>query len=936
MTVRFTSSHYSFKALLLIFLISFSFSSFSQGTKSARGTLEDSLGVSIIGATIKLTSLIDTLYATSDVDGRFLVDKIKTSQFSLEINSLGYESIKKNFQFKESQTSLEIGKIIMKDGSRILQDVTVEGSPLIVVKEDTLEYRAKDYNLKENALTEDLLKKLDGLEVDKDGNIKAQGEAITRVRINGKDFFGGDVKTATKNLPAEVIERIQIIDDYGDQANLTGNKSGDPEKIINIQISPDKNKGDFGTFRAGGGTVERYQATASYNSFAESRQFSALGNLNNVNAEMFDFQTRGGGSRRGRGRSGGGGFGGGGSGLTDVGSIGLNYRKSFLEEKLTTYGNYSYSRNENNTLSNQNNQYYYTDSTVLNTQNNNQNSIRNSHRFDWNIEYKPDDVNYFKLSPTFAINNSESSSMNAGDFFTNNELNNKVSTENANISKSPDVGISGLYNRRLNESGRNVFFNFSLNNSTTEQDRDEIVNSLYFSEDNPDGKDNFQRQLIDLNNKRLNGGVSLSYTEPLSKQAGLEFSYDYNFSNYDNSRIVLNADPDGVTTPSIENSNEYDYTFNTNRFTLTYRYRNEKLNYSLGASAEPSVLKGNSITGGQSTTIKRDAVNFAPVARFEYKFSRTQGLNIHYNGNSREPSFSQLQPIRDISNPQFPVTGNPNLDPEFTHNMRIRYNNFNSQSGTSFFAFIYGSKTDNKIVTNRVSSLSEIYGRVQETNYLNTDGFYNGRAFYNFSKAFQKRTYVISANGSANFNNNVSFIDNEKNLAKNWVLSQGLNFQVNLDEWLELMPGINYTYNTTKGSLDSRNSRDINTLSLNFNSKVYVVPSLHWALELSKMSNDGYASNINTNPFIINTYVEKTFLKGQQGAIRLHAFDLLDQQVNISRTVSDNSDLESRSNRLTRYFMLSLTYKFQKFAGSSAANDRSSDSRGGGRSHRMF
>ena len=937
MNVKFLSPLSFLKTLLLLALGFFSFSSFSQETKSIRGTLQDSTELSIIGATIKLISTADTLYATSDVDGKFSIDKVKASQFSLEINSLGYESIKKNFQFNENQRSLNVGKIIMKAGSQILQDVSVEGSPLIVVKEDTLEYRAKDYNLKENAVTEDLLKKMDGLEVDKDGNIKAQGEAIARVRINGKDFFGGDVKTATKNLPANVIERIQIIDDYGDQANLTGNKSGDAEKILNIQISPGMNRGDFGTFRAGGGTEERYQATGSYNSFADNRQFSALANLNNVNAALFDFQTRGGGSRRGRGGGGfGGGFGGGGSGLTDVGSIGLNYRKSSIDEKLTTYGNYSYSRNENNTLSNQNNQYYYTDSTVLNTQNNNQNSIRNSHRFDWNIEYKPDDINYFKLSPTFSINNSESSSINAGNFFTNNELNNQVSTENTNISKSPDVGISGLYNRRLNEKGRNLFVNFSLNNSKTEQDRDEIVNSLYFSQDNPDGKDNFQRQLIDLNNKRLNGGASLSYTEPLSKQAGLEFSYDYNFSNYDNSRIALNADPDGITSPSVENSNEYDYTFNTNRFTLTYRYRNEKLNYSLGASAEPTVLKGNSMTGGQSTTIKRDAVNFAPVARFEYKFSRTKGLNLHYSGSSREPSFSQLQPIRDISNPQFPVTGNPNLDPEFTHNMRLRYNNFNSESGTSFFAFLYGSKTDNKIVTNRVSSLSEIYGRVQETNYLNTDGFYNGRAFYNFSKSFQKRTYVISANGSASFSNNVSFIDNEKNLAKNWVLSQGLNFQVNLEEWLELMPGINYTYNTTKGSIDSRSSRDINTLSLNFNSKVYIVPSLHWAVELSKMSNDGYASSINTNPFIINTYVEKTFLKGQQGAIRLHAFDLLNQQVNISRTVSDNSDLESRSNRLTRYFMLSLTYKFQKFAGSSAANSRDSEFGGGRGSRRMF
>src|SRR5690606_27771531 len=601
------------------------------------------------------------------------------------INSLGYENINKQFQFAPNQNNLDIGKIVMATGSNILQEVNVEGSPLIVVKEDTLEYRAKDYNLKENAITEDLLKKLDGVEVDNDGNIKAQGEAITRVRINGKDFFGGDVKTATKNLPAEVIERIQIIDDYGDQANLTGNRSGDPERILNIQISPDRNKGDFGTFRVGGGSEERYQGTASYNSFTETRQFSALGNLNNVNAPLFAVRARGGGARRGSGGGGGGlggGFGGGGrNGLTNVGSIGINYRQTSADEKLTTYGNYSDGRSDNNTLSNALSTYNYQDTVISDSDMSNQNTIGDNHRFDWNLEYKPNDRDYLKLSPTFSINNNETASLNNGSISTNGILDNIVSKQNSSNSKSPDVGISGLYNRRLNENGRNLFVDFSVSTSKSEQDRDEIVSSLSYVSSPEEADSLYQRQLIDLNNKRLNGGLSLSYTEPLSAKPGLEFNYSYNFANYDNSRIALDSDVDGITTPNLDNSNVYDYTFNTNLFSLTYRYRGEKMNYSLGASAQPSLLKGNVGTGGNSTVIRRSAVNYAPVARFEYKFSRTQGININYSGRSSEPSFSQLQPIRDISNPQFPVTGNPNLDAEFIHSVRVRYNNFNTETG---------------------------------------------------------------------------------------------------------------------------------------------------------------------------------------------------------------------------------------------------------------
>lgn len=229
-----------------------------------------------------------------------------------------------------------------------------------------------------------------------------------------------------------------------------------------------------------------------------------------------------------------------------------------------------------------------------------------------------------------------------------------------------------------------------------------------------------------------------------------------------------------------------------------------------------------------------------------------------------------------------------------------------------------------------MSSLSELYGRVQETTYLNTDGFYNARGFYNFSKAFDKRKYVVSANGSATFNNNVSFVDNEKNTAKNWVLSQGFNFQVNLGEWLELTPGINYSYNTTENTVATRKSQDVSTWSMNFNSKLYFTPTFLWGAELSKMSNNGYSNSISSNPFIINSYLEKQFFKGKEGAIRLHAFDLLDEQVNISRTVTENSELDSRSNRLSRYFMLSLTYKFQKFGGAAAAPSNNREWQGGG------
>src|SRR5690606_38973548 len=239
--------------------------------------------------------------------------------------------------------SMVIPSFELQGIANMLEEVVVDGIVTVQVKGDTVEYSTKDLKLREGSVAEDALKKLQGVEVDKDGNVTAQGESVTRVRINGRDFFGGDVKTATQNLPANIIEKIQIVDDYGDMANLTGNRTGDSEKVLNIQIDPRLNSGYSSTIRTGYGTSDRYQATASIFGLTNKSQLSVLVNLNNMNARFFDFNTVGGGASRGSGgRSGGGGgmFGGGSDDITRVGSIGVNARHDF-NDSLKVYGSYS-------------------------------------------------------------------------------------------------------------------------------------------------------------------------------------------------------------------------------------------------------------------------------------------------------------------------------------------------------------------------------------------------------------------------------------------------------------------------------------------------------------------------------------------------------------------------------------------------------------------
>ena len=399
------------KLLPLIIGFFISYGAFAQTSRDISGVVKDSTGTSIIAATVKYIAGKDTLFTRTDVEGNFIFNGVKSSTFLITVSSLGYQTLNKRFLYKDAESQIKLDLITLKSENRMLTEVVISGTPAVTIKEDTIIYRASDYPLRENALAEDLLKKLPGVEVDKDGNVTAQGKAITRVRVNGKDFFGGDVRTATQQLPADILESAQIIDDYGDQANLTGIRNGDPEKILNFTIRADKNKGYFARGTVGGGDKDRYQASLTANTYNNSEQFSFIGNLNNTNSSVFNF-SGGGGARvqgAGGGRTrfmGGGGFQGANSdGITSVGSIGLNYRKDY-GKKVSSYGNYSFSNRDNDMISDQLRQENFQNSLITTDQNSVKNLINNNHRFGWNLEYRPDSMNFVKFSPTFSYGSS--------------------------------------------------------------------------------------------------------------------------------------------------------------------------------------------------------------------------------------------------------------------------------------------------------------------------------------------------------------------------------------------------------------------------------------------------------------------------------------------------------------------------------------------------
>ncbi|MGJ1287343.1 outer membrane beta-barrel protein [Sphingobacterium spiritivorum] len=912
-------------------------SALAQTGKSVQGFLRDSKSRVVAGASVTLISDKDSVGTSSSMSGMYSFSNVKGEKFKIKVSSIGYETFEKEFAFQAGQNSLSIPSFELMPTSTMLEEVVVDGVPTVVVKSDTLEYTTRDLKLRDGALVEDALKKLEGVEVDKNGTVTAQGEQIKRIRINGKDFFGGDVKTATQNLPADIIEKIQIIDDYGDVANLTGNKTGDAEKILNIQIDPAKNKGYTTTLRLGYGTEDRYQATGMILAMKEGMQISALGNLNNINAPLFDFNTQGGGARRrqgGGGARGGGGMFGGANGITNTGSFGLNYRQDY-NDKVTVYGSYSYGHDDNDVISSSLNKFLYPDSTLDKNTESTTNTIGNTHRFEANLEWKPSAKDFIKISPQLGYGKTTTDTYSHNENLLNGVLYNTESNNSYSSSRSPNVGISALYNRRLNDKGRNIFFNMNINSSGTKQDQDRIIETLVGDPNNSTlTMDSiYRRTLAELDNKSWNGGASVSYIEPLSQFGKLEVSYDYNVNTYDNNRNqkAYNLDGSVLDDDDFNFERMYDYSFSTHRVGANYSYNNDKIKYAIGASVQPSILDGDAIVDGNKINIHRNGFNFIPIARFEYKFNRQKNLQINYSGNSNEPSITQIQPFTDNSNPTNVVTGNPDLAAEFRHNLRFRFNSSDFQKGKTFFVMLNGTLTQDKIVSNNFRRTDPGLGIIQEVNYLNEDGAFSLNGFYHYGRSFKSKTYSINFMGGLTYNNNPSYTDGKLNLAKNWALNQGVMFRYNPSENLEINPGFRYSWNHTNNTLNNT-TVVMQSYAPTLIGSVNISPSVIFGADLSKTFYQGNAYN--ENPFVINTYVEKKFMKQNRGTLRLQAFDLLNEQTNISRTFSDIQISDSRTNRLGRYFMLMFTYKFSKFAGGVGPQEENRFP-GGGRPPRM-
>ena len=915
------------KLLPLIFLFIAAQLAFGQSVREINGVVRDTAGLSVIAATVRLTSPQDTLMTRTDIDGLFTFRNVKSSQFVVSISSLGYSDFVKRYLYAETTNPVKLDPIVLKSQSNVLRDVIISGAAPVVVKQDTIEYRASDFPVRENSVAEDIIKKLPGVEVDKDGNVTTQGKSVTRIKVNGKDYFDGDLKTATQGLPADIIEKIQVVDDYGDQAAITGIREGEADKIINITIRPDRMKGSVISGVVGGGNQERYQVSGNGQFMDNDRQLDVRLNVNNTNNSPFNFgggggRGFGGGGGGGRGGNfGGGGFGGGGfgnnGGITNTTAGGLNYRDN-LGKKVAINGSYRFNVRNTNSLVNSFRTSQFGEEIINATTAANTESGNNNHSANFNLEYAIDSLNYFRITPYFNISGSDSEG--------NTNLVQRQSTrpredqitDQFSKSSSPSFGGNLIYNHRFRTLGRNLSFGLNVNGSDSESDQDVDDLFRYYNTDNTLKADSISHRLIVNANKRFNSNANITYSEPVGKLGRLDFGYNYSITDYDNSRIT-NVYQGEVAQVNNALSNIYDYSFSTNRFSLSYRYDRPKLyNFTIGLTAQPTLLEGYSQTTNISSS--RRGFNFFPTARFDYSFGRSRSLTINYNGRSNEPSFNQIQPVRDVTNPVRPVVGNPELNSAFTQSLNLRYNTTNPSTGLFFNTGVFANITNDQITRNQVKYEEDIVVKgqsakrtIQETRYLNADGFYSTNAFYSFGKTFLERKYRLSLNGSLGYLNDVSFTNGEENIGKNWTFAQTLRLQINPNPNVEIYPSVGYRSTRINYTLADNTDTKANTWNYDLNGRLFFLKTFIVGFDVSKNVNQGYGS-IAANPLIINTYLEKQFFN-RRGTFRIQGFDLLNEGTVVGISQDANTITNSQTNRLTRYFMATFSFRIQKFPG---------------------
>ena len=919
------------KSLKLLPLFLFFFIALNGQKGTLKGTVVDTLNEPLIGATVMILQAKDsvlTKFGITNKEGQFFLKRLSPDDYILQIAYLGYASISQPISFLNQLNVKDLGIIELLPESAVLDLVEVKADHIpIQFKKDTIEYNAIAFKTRPNAVVEDLLKKLPGVEVGRDGSIKAQGETVQNMLVDGKEFFGNDPKIATKNLPANAIDKVQVFDKKSDIAEFSGIDDGREAKTINLTLKEDKKKGYFGKVKGGYGTDQRYEGKFNVNRFGNNIQISGIGMLNNTNQQGFSINDyinmmgslnnllSGGsgsisfnldseelglplnGGQKNQGFT-----------NTAAGGFNLNWEAN---KKTKLHTSYFYNKIKRDRKKTETRQSLLTDQSYNSDKDAHTIRENEGHRLNVNLDSKIDSFQTIKwrssigYNKNFGTNTSFSQTFNLAEQLENNS--------NRNYASDGDdfrLNSNFIYLRRFHKKGRFFTGNLAYDIRNKQQDSElKAINNFFGIEVFADSLNQTHEQ----ENKQTNYGVGLSYTEPLGKRKYLEINYSYqNFGNRLIKDVFDKKENRLLVNEQLTNHFQRDYLYN--RGGLNFKWNQKKWKLTAGINAQNSSLKGKLILEG--IAIEKNFFNVLPKLNFDYDFKAARNLRFTYRTSVREPSLEQLQPIVDNSDPLNIYAGNPELVSEYLHDFRLNFHSFDQFSSISIFGNVNATFTKDKILNAR--EIDDLFRQtIQPVNFGNN---FSLRSYLSFGAPIHFIKSRVNVNVENNYQSGNYLVNKVANNFNGVFTSLDISLSNKNTDIIDLSIGAKLTKNQVKYAVNNRlNQSYLNEiyytdLAINIG-KNWVISS---TMDYTRYSAESFGSPIDLP--IWQAALSRYVFKNQRGTFKLKAYDILNKNLGINRTNQLNFVQEERIVSLGRYFLLSFTYALSGFGG---------DSRGG-------
>lgn len=853
---------------------------------------------------------------TTDLDGYFELEKVKKGQYLIKVQYLGYQTTYLPVNADQDKT---ISTIELNPQAQTLDEVVILGeATMSTQKGDTTQFNAGAYTTLADASGKDLVEKMPGIMM-QDGKLQAQGEDVAKILIDGKPFFGNNVKLALESLPAEIIDKVQVYDKKSDKAELSGFDDGDEARTINIITKPDSKRAQFGRTSGGYGSDDRYELGANVNFFNDDRRITVTGMSNNVNAVSYSADPNSQDEVRTQ------------NGIINTNNIGVQFSNEW-NDKLEVSGSYHYSHRNNEGASQLTREYILpSDSGQIYDQSNTQDNLNQDHRFNLRVEYEMDDRNKFIFKPRISlVNDQNNTSMDGATALNANPIN-ETSNKRSNDHQNNDYSGSLLYSHKFDKKGRSLTINTHGGYHTNTDLSYRTGHNIFYNENAPTTEDLNQKST--LARTGISWSARGSFTEGFGDRSMIELEYGIGNRIDDSDKLLYDIyeDPDGPNDElrlDTSLSNTFESYYISQEIELGYQYKIENFKAQAELEYEHVSLQNNQFFPAPFVN-DRTVSAFLPTLRLDYEWTKNKNVELNYYTWTGKPSIGQLQSVINDANPLRLSTGNPDLDPTYTHRLRMRFKARNPENEHSFYAGASSRITEDYIANS--TFIAEEYTPItddialekgsQLVKPVNVDGYWNLWAYANYGlplKFIQSNFNVWSAAG---LTRRPGVINETSNLSKSTGLRAGISLSSNISDKIDFNISTRSSYNFVDNTLRPQlNNRYFNQRS-RIRADWIIWKGLTYRTDISHRMDSGLSDGYNNNVLLVNMSLGKKIMKQNLGEISLKVYDLFNENNNISRNINELYIEDRQNTVLQQYFMLNFTYNIRHFSKGATRED---------------